>query len=89
MNQLDALPPDRSPQLPQNGGQGAVLNHCGGDPQRRGPFGKDPAHETDQGGVIGLIEMLQQQVDVGEGPAGVTAADEMQYVHSSSRVGKR
>ena len=51
------------------------------DAETAGLLGEGPVPEADQLGRDGPVEMLQQAQDVGLGPAGVAAADEMDDLH--------
>ena len=51
------------------------------DTERAGLLGEGTVPEADQLGGDGLVEVSQQAEDVGLGPAGVAAADEMDDLH--------
>ena len=76
VDELEALLRYHAPHLAQGGEEAA-----GADPrldaELRRFAGEGPAAEADQGDVHAPGEVLEQGVDVGLGPAGVPAADEM------------
>ena len=61
--------------------RGAAGQHVGFDAQRPGLLGEGPVGEAHHIRLYVFVQPLQKGVDVGFGPAGVPAADQMNDFH--------
>ena len=80
MDQVVAPLADLVPEGLQDGG-GAAGEHVGVDAQGPGLLGEGPVGEANHVRLDVPVQPLEQGVDVGFGPAGVPAADQMDDFH--------
>ena len=81
MDDLIAAVPDIGRQLPPDAEDVVSRHDLRGDAHGPGLLGEGAVPKADQLGGDRLVQILQQAEDVGLGPAGVPAADEVNDLH--------
>ncbi|MPM46636.1 hypothetical protein SDC9_93341 [bioreactor metagenome] len=89
VDDLIAALPDVLGQAVANAQNVVSRHNLSGNPKLTGLLCEGPVPEADKLGRDGFVQMAQKAQNVGFGPAGVAAADEMDDFHSAPSFEKR